>query len=141
MESIQELVRVADLDDVVHYEIRGVLVPERPEDFEANSYRIDFAELVRPEDAFARYRLAFEAEDANYLVDVGAHYSFSEPVTFDRADWVQFAEEVAFMVVFPFLREAVFSAAARLGRPAPVLGLMKRGEFRIESKEDTGAQA
>jgi hypothetical protein len=48
-------------------------------------------------------------------------------------------EEVAFVVVFPFLRQGTFSTATHLGQPAPVLGLMKRGEFRI-NPDGTGAE-
>lgn len=129
--TIEELVEVADLTDVVHYEVRGNRVDGRPEGFTPNTYSIEVAELIQPTEALARYRLTFQGEVADYLVDVAAKYSFSEPIALQPQPWIQFVEEVAFMVVFPFLREGTFSTATRLGQPAPVLGLMKRGEFRI----------
>lgn len=59
----------------------------------------------------------------------------SGPVTIPEAINVEFAERVAFMAIYPFIREHVFGIATRLKHPAPVLGLVRQGGFKLTAGE------
>lgn len=47
----------------------------------------------------------------------------------------EFIERVGLMAVFPFLREAVFTTASRLGVPPPVVEILRAGEASVEFDE------
>jgi len=40
------------------------------------------------------------------------------------------------VAAFPFLRESIFTTATRLGATAPVLGLLRAGQFRVGPAPD-----
>lgn len=48
----------------------------------------------------------------------------------------EFAERVAFMTVYPYVREALSAAASRVGRPSPTLGLIRQGDVDLSLDVD-----
>ncbi|WP_243077347.1 hypothetical protein [Microbacterium sp. SS28] len=81
-----------------------------------------------------RFRSVFADERAEFVADIELIYSISEQVTFDEAIHREFAERVAFMAVYPFIRTSIFGAAGRLSLPAPILGIVRQGEFSLGEK-------
>lgn len=78
-----------------------------------------------------RFRMVFVDENAEYDADFEAAYSAADETDIAVNDSLKqdFAQRVAFMAVYPFIRASVFGGASRLGTPRPVLGIVRQGEF------------
>ncbi|MEF2977282.1 hypothetical protein [Subtercola sp. YIM 133946] len=133
--DIEALVESIDIDGIEVYEIVARGVAREDEGFEDRSA---ISGAVRHERGFLwiRFVYKFEATAGEYSVDIAARYVLSQETHIDQAVIIEFAERVAFMTVYPFIRETVFSMASRLGHPAPILGLVKQGDFSLQQGED-----
>lgn len=129
IESLSELVRLAELREIVTYR----LVAERetndiPSIAEAEQ-EIQVQVRGEPELLETRFALRITAPNVKYLVDLGTIYRFEAPVAQMRSELVaEFLTQVGVMAAFPYLREGVSGLAARMGAEIPVLGLLRRGE-------------
>lgn len=83
-----------------------------------------------------RVRMALVTEHAELEAEIGVVYVMPEPVEMAAAVVAEFIEKVGIMAVFPFLREAVFTTATRLGVPAPVVGILRLGDATVEFDEN-----
>jgi hypothetical protein len=134
IESIEALVAEIELIGIQTFELSGKLraEPVAPED--ANAFGVHTAMQNDDHHLSTRFRLEFQGTAADIVVDVAAHYRFEVPTTYSRELATEFAERVGFMTVYPYLREAVFTTAARMDLETPILGLMKAGQFRVEEQ-------
>jgi hypothetical protein len=76
-----------------------------------------------------RFRSRFTDASGEYVADFEAIYSLPELADVAQPILTEFAERVAFMAIYPFLRASIFASASRLGLPIPVLGIVRQGEF------------
>jgi hypothetical protein len=81
-----------------------------------------------------RFRTTFTDQSAEYVADCEVVYILSEDVDVAESVSMEFAERVAFMAVYPYLRASISSSAARLGLPIPLLGIVRQGEFQSGEK-------
>lgn len=93
----------------------------------------------RVSDSALDYRFGFSCmitqeggDVANISATFVASYATEEPLEANEGIAQQFAQDVAVMAVYPYMREFAQSTAARLDLPNFTLGLVKRGEFVIE---------
>lgn len=134
IQSIEELVAEVELIGIQTFEIGGKLrdAPVDPED--VNVFGVHTAMQNDDLHLSTRFKLEFRGAAADIVVDAAAHYKFTVPTTYSRPLAIEFAERVGFMTVYPFLREAVFTTAARMELETPILGLMKAGQFTVEEQ-------
>lgn len=126
----RELLSLAELTGVRVFEVHGKIVDDGPLSEQAVASP-DLAIRVRPTSLETRMRLEVTTDVASLVADVSAEYTFSEPVQLSREVAEEFIERVAVLAVYPFVRESILTTAFRLGVPAPVLGLMHSGGFRV----------
>jgi hypothetical protein len=123
-----------ELDAVVAYEERARRrqeqpAPEEPETQSAMGFQ------DQDERRFEyRFRTQFEDKHGLYVADFAARYVSKEPLDVPREAVLEFAERVAFMAVYPYHRASIQASAARLGNPAPVLGLVRQGDLKFGSE-------
>ena len=87
------------------------------------------------EDGFGiafRFRIVFDDRIGNeFVADVQARYQLPELCEISKEVKAEFAQEVAFYAVYPYLRASIQMTASRMGAPTPVLGIVRRGEFKL----------
>ncbi|MFE5293010.1 hypothetical protein ACFQ8T_12585 [Isoptericola sp. NPDC056618] len=135
-----DLLPFAELTSTTTYEVHGRRLPSdeaRPEEDCASNFNV----LVRKElgELETRARVQVLTTEADLLADIGATYSFSEPLHLEEDVVQEFVERAGVMAVFPYLREAIQTTATRLGVDAPVLGLLRAGSFRLSLNTDDEA--
>lgn len=139
--DIHELVARIDIVDFVVHEERARRVvwpegtaPEGPQSTLRLAIRLDGSQIG------FRFKLTLADPVAEYVADIEAVYQVEDDESGApelRSDLVKdFAGRVAFMAVYPYLRTTVFSAAGRLGMPAPVMGIVRQGQFEAGVEMD-----
>jgi hypothetical protein len=131
-DSIQDLVDVIELEDVVVHEERARRIQwdaDSRDGMELPSYDNSLGIVRTPGRIEYRFRVVFTDEQAEYVSDVAALYSIPTDRIIGAALQLEFAQRVAFMTVYPFVRASVFGSAVRLGQPAPVMGIVRPGDF------------
>ncbi len=138
IDDIHDLVDVVSLADVYLWEERGRRIDETAEADDADPRIRNVLNVATRTDrrgiAF-RFRMIFDDRHGDeFVADFQAQYEADEP--FDVTDEVQleFAERVAFFTVYPYQRASIQMTASRMGAPAPVLSIVKAGEFRLGSQ-------
>lgn len=134
IEDVRDLLALVDLHDVIVHEERARRVAWSSEELERLEFPLrddSFGFSLGDQRLHFRFRSVFADERAEFVADVELVYSVSEQVTFDEAIHREFAERVAFMAVYPFIRSAIFGAAGRLSLPTPILGIVRQGEFKL----------
>jgi hypothetical protein len=128
--SAVELLPLIELTAITTYEVRGARVTREEQGVSGAD---DLQVLVRGGDDSleTRVRMQVLTEEAELLADVGATYSFSEPLELPQEVVAEFVERVGVMAAFPYLREAIHTTATRLGVNVPVLGLLRSGSFSL----------
>lgn len=128
--AVSDLLALLELKGIRFYEFSGRIVDqERPgvEDF-----NITLQQKQDPMILEVRFKLTARQPLADFVVDVATIYESTEPISFDIPVAQQFIEKVAIMAAFPFLREGLLAAAGRISVPAPLLGIMRAGNFKID---------
>lgn len=91
--------------------------------------------MLHPEWIETRMRMTVRSASAEFHAEIGVRYEFRQPLNL-WADVVQeFVVRVGVMAAYPFVREAIYTTAIRMGEDAPVLGLVRAGEFEISQLE------
>lgn len=82
------------------------------------------------------FRMTVDTPDARLRAAFATIYERESdeeiPLTVQR----EFIERVAIMAVVPYLREAVHHAATRLQVPAPILPILRQGQFSLTEPGD-----
>ncbi|MCS6586977.1 hypothetical protein NYQ25_18570 [Curtobacterium flaccumfaciens pv. flaccumfaciens] len=137
MEDIHEMVGMVELSDVYLWEERGRRIEETAaEDDEAPRIRnvLNVAERNDRLGIGFRFRMTVDDRRGNeFLADFQAQYDLPEPVKFSTEVRTEFAERVAFFTTYPYLRASIQMTASRMGVPAPVLAIVRAGEFKLGS--------
>jgi hypothetical protein len=140
--DIGDLLALIDLTGVRTFEVSGRLLEH--EDTPDSEEKQDAQVLVREtsEELLVRVRLTIQTADAQLVADCASIFELKEPDAEESVEIEadlkrEFAERVGVMAVYPFLRESIFTTAARLQVAAPVLGLLKVGQFSLAPNSDT----
>lgn len=129
--SAADLLQISELTSVLTHEVRGRRAPDAAA---VEAYGESVPEVgARYGDTYleTRMRLQVEGEGVLILADMSAVYTHSEEVDLEMDALREFVERVGIMSVYPFVRESIFTTAARLGVSPPVLGLIRPGTFRL----------
>ncbi|MFD2340749.1 hypothetical protein FGG90_10475 [Clavibacter tessellarius] len=148
MSDVVELVNLVELDDMYVYEERGRRIARDSNEFDDTDSEaapsgeskprirnlMGVTELSGPDHygiAF-RFRIVFDDRAGNeFIADVQARYGLPHNCQISDDIKSEFAQEVAFYAVYPYLRASLQMTASRMGVPAPVLAIVRRGEFEL----------
>jgi hypothetical protein len=137
--EVDELVRLAELRDVIFYEVSGKRSgneDSEPQPFVLRSmFRHDATQLG------TRFQVSVSGHGGDYIADAEAIFALSQPAEINPTALKEFIERVGVMVVYPFLREAVADVATRLSLRRPVLNLLRVGEARFSTDRPDGPDA
>lgn len=135
--DIMDLMEIISLQEIRHFELRGIVTgPPSTEDSDPD-IAMEYSEFVDESSVHCRFRFTVETSDARYLTDLASVFALEEPASIDRLVMKDFAERVGFMAAFPYIRESLTTTASRMGRRAPLIGLMRPGDLQIELSEGT----
>lgn len=138
VEDIVELVGLVELEDVFLWEERGRRIEETAtgDDLEPNVRNVlNVADRTDGLGFGFRFRMIFDDRHSNeFVADFQAQYETPEPLIISKELKAEFAERVAFFTVYPYLRASVQMTASRMGAPAPVLSIVRAGEFKLGSE-------
>ena len=132
--DVVELVNLVDIGNVVVYEERARRVAWSEEELADLEFPFTTNSLGMIADEHHlryRFRSIFTDESAEYAADVEIDYVSEQAIGVTPEVQREFAERVAFMAVYPFIRASIFGSASRLGMKAPVLGIVRQGEFAL----------
>jgi hypothetical protein len=134
LDEIVDFVQLVDIGNVIIHEERGRRI-EWNEDEKA-SREFPFSNnslglIVENRSFHYRFRAISTDEYAEYVTDVEIVYVTERDVRATERLLTEFAERVAFMAVYPFIRASIYGSATRLGLPAPVLSIIRQGEFTL----------
>lgn len=135
--DVVDLVEKVELSDVFLFEERGRRIDETRSDGDAEPRIANVMSAGERHDDDEhglgfRFRIVFDDREGNEFVsDFQARYVLPGPFEVEEAVRIEFAERVAFFAVYPYLRASIQMTAARMGVPAPVLSMVRAGEFKL----------
>lgn len=83
-----------------------------------------------------RIEVGFEREYGSAHVDIGVNYKFDVPVELTPEASQEFYNRVAFMALYPYVRESFSSLTHRVFGDAVMLEPVKQGDFVILREEE-----
>lgn len=132
--DIAAFLEVVGLTDVVLHEERSRRVEsESPEEVEPEVTSTLGINSAKRRFSF-RFRVVYKDGHGEYLADFAPIYESDQDLAVDQAVLAEFAGRVGFMTAYPYVRASIQSAAARMENPAPVLGMVRQGEFELGEK-------
>ena len=138
--SARELLELTRLADIVWYELSGRRFSD--DDLEGlgagNDEEAPLQVLARSSDeqVEVRVRTTAQSSSARFSVDVGAIFDLAMPVEVDADAMKEFVQRVGVMAAYPFVREGLFSVAARMRVEAPLLQLLQANTMNLVSAPD-----
>lgn len=134
VDDIVEFVGLVDIQDIIVHEERGRRISWTDDEKSERQFPVTDNSLgmMNDEQIFKfRFRAVFSDEESELVSDVEIVYVTQEPVATKVSLRHEFAERVAFMAIYPFIRASIFGSASRLGVAAPVLSIIRQGEFAM----------
>ena len=126
-----DLLGVARLTGVQAYEVRGRRTDPLPPEDVVKSAAPEVAIRVSDTSIEVRMKLEVATEEAKLFADMAVSYTLSKPCHVTLGVLEEFVDRVGVMALYPFVRESIFSTAARLRVKAPVLGLLLADAFHV----------
>jgi len=129
------MVGLVELRDVYLWEERGRRIEETATDDDEAPRIRNVMNVADRNDRLGigfRFRMTVDDRQGNeFLADFQAQYDLPEPINFSTDVRTEFAERVAFFTTYPYLRASIQMIASRMGVPAPVLAIVRAGEFKL----------
>ncbi|WP_240503288.1 hypothetical protein [Streptomyces prasinopilosus] len=135
--SLEELQQLAELLDIVYYEVSG----RRSDGFEQLSEAegevgddhadIQLMQRMEGNRLAVRTRAMVVTSEGRMVADVAAVFRTPEPVSIPAAIAKRFAAVIATPVTRPYLREAIHQSAVKLGIAAPLLSVLDLEEVGL----------
>lgn len=127
--SIDDLIAVAKLTDVLPYEIhaeRKIPPDPKPRGKRINhSSEINAAVSRSDGKLLLRLKMPLETWDAKLAAGVSVTYEIPDGLHIPDEVLGDFIARLGVMTAYPFLREAIYSAATKIRVTPPVLGLIR----------------
>ncbi|MBJ7451749.1 MAG: hypothetical protein JHC71_06640 [Blastococcus sp.] len=136
--SARELLEITTLHDIVWYELSGRRLTDdevaaAPEPAGEEDAPLQVMARSSDEEIEVRVRTTTQSPSAVFSVDVGALFSLATPVDIDPDAMKDFVQRVGVMAAYPFVREGLFSVAARMRVEAPLLQLLQSNTMNLVS--------
>ncbi|MFE5072357.1 hypothetical protein [Streptomyces halstedii] len=131
MSSLEELQQLAELIDIVYYEVSArradgfdQLSDDATEGSSGDQAEIHLMQRVEGNQLAVRMRAMVVTSEGRMTADVAAVFRTPEPVSIPAAIAKRFASVIATPVTRPYLREAIHQSAVKLGIAAPLLSVL-----------------
>lgn len=138
IEDVAQLAGMVELRDVVFFQVHAERL-ESVDDGTPDEAEPEIAIQIQERHSETRIEvrciLMGRTGDARYVIDAAAQYETEIPVELNPDVVEAFVERVGVMAVYPYLREALQSAAAKLRLEAPVLGLLRPGGVKLTAED------
>lgn len=134
--SIEDLAAMVSLNEIRYYEVGARAKKSGDGLEEAPRFSFGYSQRSEPSELEDRFRFVAETDVADYLIEVAAIYTLEGRWEVPQEIRIDFAERIGFMTVFPYIRETLTTAAARLGKRGPLLDFMRPGDLKIEWNPD-----
>lgn len=126
-ESAAELLRFVEITDFAIHELSGRVGPN---DEAESGTDPEILVRVTSSELEVRLRAVVLSDSARFIADIGVIYEFLTPVNLWSDVIGEFVARVGVMAVYPLVREAIFTTAARMRRDTPILGLIRQGDVQ-----------
>lgn len=80
-----------------------------------------------------RFKFTLKSALSEISVDLGVLFVGEHRAAVSQDVQLEFASKVALMVAYPYVRNSLWSSAARLGLPRPLLGLIRPDQVKFVS--------
>ncbi|MBM4468150.1 hypothetical protein GS502_01265 [Rhodococcus hoagii] len=130
----RELLQLAELTDIVFHEIHGKRVDNTEDD---GAFSLNVMTRSEPQLLEIRCHATASGAGGEYVADVSAVFTLSEPVELSPDVTREFAEKVGVMAVYPYVRESMTQSGAKLGLDRPVLPLLRAGDVKLDTPDST----
>lgn len=133
VDEARELLELADLVDVFFYSIRSERNEGTAADWDGVAGELDLKINLLREGTRLEVRCVASVfnEEARYRVDAASRFELAEEVEVSDQAMAEFVGKVGLMAVYPYLREAVHQAAAKLRATPPMLGLLTSAQATV----------
>lgn len=125
VDSVDELVAIAELVDIVFFEVAGKRSASSPAEDSDDSPDIDISVRTSSTGIDVRCVCRVSGGGGEYVCDAAARYDFGRPVEIRDPVLPEFVRRVGVMAVYPYLRESITASAAKLRLPPPLLRLLR----------------
>jgi len=131
---VQTFIEKVDLKVIRNIERVGKLHRIREDDERPSNLDVDFKLFEWGQYIELGFGLSTAEEGGSLEISVKVHVIYSNPeeLNLSKEDKEIFLSDVVFMQVYPYLREGFSSMAQQLGVGIPTLGVLERGQYRIE---------
>ncbi|MGV0778745.1 hypothetical protein [Mycolicibacterium elephantis] len=129
----RQLLNVADVREIRFHELSAKRTGNTDSDHTLTMrvfVRVDETEIG------VRCRAEVSGKGGDYVADAEAVFELSEAMSIPPDILREFVEKVGVLVVYPYVREAVADSAAKLGRPRPVLKILRGEDVKLLNDED-----
>jgi hypothetical protein len=133
--AIEDLLAVVELTGLRTFEVSGRLLEVPASSGVEETQELQVLLRESSDELETRVRLTLQTKEAQFVSDCAAVFRSTEPIKVDPEVKREFVERIGVMSVYPFLRESVFATATRLQVGAPVLGLLRAGQFSLDGPE------
>lgn len=137
--ALMEVLQAGDLVDVRILSFAGRMATQR-EDLADDDVEQDFQAMVGQREGIIEVRVNanVRVRAAEYMVEAATQFHHSPELTVSEETAREFAEHVGVMAIYPYLREAIQDASARLRQRVLVLPLLRAGELTLSQSDDDG---
>ena len=135
--SIEALAAMVSLNEIRYYEVSARAKGAGDGLEEPPKFSFGYSQRTEASEIEDRFRFIAETDVADYLIEVAAIFTFEGQWEIPQEIRIDFAERIGFMSVFPYIRETLTTAAARLGKRGPLLDLMRPGDMKISWNPDS----
>lgn len=140
IKDVQDAIQALDLVTIEFYGIEArrneaaEASPDTDRDSEVGEMRVETAYRLRDDGLDFRVGITVEESTIRVEADGAVIYMMNEGTAFAPEAIKDFGEMVAAMTIYPYIREAISSAADRVGSRL-TLPMLERGEIRFAVEE------
>ncbi|MGQ4596730.1 hypothetical protein [Nocardia sp. R6R-6] len=132
--TVDELVAIAELVDIIFFEVSGKRTSADPLEESAAATDIEIAVRSRIDGVDVRCLCRVTGGGGEYVCDAAAQYEFGQPATVAEEVLTAFVQRVGIMTVYPYLRESITASATKLRLDPPLLRLLRPGDVHATPK-------
>ena len=132
--TIEEMVAELNLAQIQFYELGIIYEDGHVSDGQPTDVKVEIVTSIRRQDDGIDFRARFTLPypSGQVVVDAAAQYNSAGPRIFDEDATYEFADNIALMTLFPYIRQAVNDLGIRVGSPI-VLPILPRGAFSFRN--------
>ncbi len=138
IENVDDLINCMDLVGLRYYKFSGSRLEPPNVEATPGQYTAEIAALVRFDERHIEVRLVTSAKsaDAELAVDIAGTFESVEPLEIPEPLRREFVEQVGFVHLYPYVKQALADAATRLQVPAPNLGFLPPSGLKLTPEDE-----